>query len=362
MGEANGGPAPSPALPPLHGEWLHTLTGIQDPPSEPRSTCADCVMCAGPERSGTRIEFSPEAKCCTYVPNLPNFLAGRALLGPGRESVRARIARRAGATPLGLGLSHADIRRLVGAQSHFGSSAGVVCPHYVTQTQGCAIWQTRNAVCSTWFCKHERGAVSLRFWHAVRDLLIAVEETISLRCLDEGGLPGDLAAAVRGHRQAIRDVLAHANSGQPLPELSGEDESAGWYEAMWGEWAGREEDWYVRCAEIVDAMGDDDLVASTKDARDLVATAEAAWSDLAARELPDALTFSPGTGSEATGDVLRLVGYSPFDPVVLPAGFLDRLRLLDGTPITQLRATGAAVPDDDLLGRLQDFGLAVPPT
>src|SRR5258708_3849477 len=55
------------ALPPLHNAWLGALTGIHDPPSEPKATCGDCVMCGGVERSGTYVTFSPDVKCCTYV-------------------------------------------------------------------------------------------------------------------------------------------------------------------------------------------------------------------------------------------------------------------------------------------------------
>ena len=79
--------------------------------------------------------------------------------------------------------------------------------------------QTRNAVCSTWFCKHERGAVGQRFWHAVRDLLIAVEERVALRCLIEGGLPDEQVNNVLGHRAALRETIARANSGDTLPEM-----------------------------------------------------------------------------------------------------------------------------------------------
>lgn len=119
------------ALPPLHNTWLGALTGLRSPPSEPKSTCDDCVMCGGVERSGSRLTFSPDVKCCTYVPHLANFLTGLSLRGPGHSSVAARIARRSGVTPLGLGLSYADLGRLVGAQSHFGQSVAVVCPHFV---------------------------------------------------------------------------------------------------------------------------------------------------------------------------------------------------------------------------------------
>ena len=356
--------AATSALPPLHNAWLGTLTGIHDPPSEPKATCGDCVMCAGVERSASPVTFSPDVKCCSYVPHLANFLVGGSLLGPGRESITARIARRAGVTPLGLGLSNADIHRIVGAQSHFGRSPAVVCPHFVHETQGCAIWQTRNAVCSTWFCKHERGAVTQRFWHAVRDLLIDAEERIAYHCLTECGLPDEQVRAVVGHRAAVREIIARANSGESAFEPAFDDESPDWYARMWGDWAGREEEWFLRSDESVTTMADDELISRMNGARELSEAVGERWYDLTVHDVPDRLMFSPGIGSVATPEVLRLIGYSPFDPLVLPASLQADLRRLDGRQIAQVRAEidrhGNPL-DDDLLGLLHDFGIAVPP-
>ena len=340
------------------------LTGVQDPPSEPKATCGDCVMCGGVERSHSQIRFSPDVKCCSYVPHLANFLAGRSLLGPGHASITARIERRAGVTPLGLGLSQADIRRIVGAQSHFGRSAAVVCPHFLQDTQGCGIWQTRNAVCSTWFCKHERGAVSQAFWQAVRNLLMAVEERLAHRCLIIGGLPEHQISAVVSHRAAVRETIAHANAGAALPEPANDDAASAWYEQMWGDWAGREHEWFIGTAQAVASLSDDEFLASMHDAEHLAHLAHLVRDrrdGLMTHRLPDRLVFKPGTGSEATPDVLRLVGYSPFDPLVLPAHLLPALqRLGDRTP-SQVRDEidpHNALIDDDLLGRLLDFGVA----
>src|SRR5689334_13678861 len=205
---------PGAALPQLHGAWFTALTGMPAPASEPKATCGDCVMCAGVERSGSRVTFTPTTKCCTYIPHVANFLAGRALAGAGRGSVLDRVGRRAGVTPLGLGLSVDDIRRMLGMQSRFGRASAVRCPHFVEETSGCAIWEARNAVCSTWFCQHERGAVGQRFWHAVRDLLIAAEEQIARHCLEAGGLPAEQVRAVAAHREAMRETVRRANAGE----------------------------------------------------------------------------------------------------------------------------------------------------
>ena len=352
------------ALPPLHKAWLAALTGIHNPPSESKATCDDCVMCGGVERSGSRVTFSPDVKCCSYVPHLANFLVGHSLLGEGRESIEARIARRAGVTPLGLGLSMDDIHRLVKTQSHFGRSSVVVCPHFVEQTHGCGIWQTRNAVCSTWFCKHDRGAVSQRFWHAVRDLLIAVEERVADRCLTQGGLPDEQVRAVLGHRAAVREVIARANSGNAVPESAPDDDSPDWYARMWGDLAGREEDWFLRSAESVTRMSEDELISLMDGVRHLSQAVSDRWDDLAVHIVPDRLTFSPGAGSEATPDVLRLIGYSPFDPLVLPAALHADLLHLDGRPVAQVRdeidPRGTSL-DATMLGLLHDFEVAITP-
>ncbi|MFI7589305.1 hypothetical protein ACIB24_19740 [Spongisporangium articulatum] len=365
MADAQVAATPQGALPPLHDEWLRALTGISHPASEPKATCGDCVMCAGVERSGSRVTFSPTIKCCSYVPHLANFLAGRSLRGPGADSVRARIARRTGVTPLGVGLSHADVLHMVGAQAHFGRAAVVRCPHFVAETQGCAIWATRNAVCSTWFCKHERGAVGQRFWHAVRDLLIAAEERVAYRCLvEDDRLPQEQVDDVLGHRAQVRATIAAAQAETPVPQprpASLPDEEPGWYERMWGGWAGREEEWYLRCADSVDGMDDAELASWMDGVRRLVEAVQARSAEVEAVDVPQNPTFAPGIGSEATVDVLRLIGYSPFDPLVLPAELQSSLRALDGRPLEEvqaaLEASGGVRLDDDLLVSLADFGL-----
>src|SRR5687767_13539275 len=77
-------------------------------PRESKAACGDCVMCPGKGAEPDEA-FAPETKCCTFVPSIPNFLAGRALadpeLGEGRRSLEARIASRDGLSPLGLGIT-----------------------------------------------------------------------------------------------------------------------------------------------------------------------------------------------------------------------------------------------------------------
>lgn len=356
---------PAAALPVLQRGWLDTLTGIRNPRSEPRSTCADCAMCA--DRGPNQVRFSPDVKCCSYIPHLANFLAGRGLAGAGRASVLERVRRRAGASPLGLGLAVEDLHRMLDHRSSFGTDDVVRCPHFVPQTQGCGIWGSRNTVCSTWFCRHDRGAVGQGFWHAVRDLLVAIEERVADLCLTEGGLPTGQVEAVLEHRATVRAVVARANAGEPVSEL-GWEESDDVHARLWDRWTGREEQWFERCAAIVDELTDADLVglvAGIPGGPDLVDAVRDRWADLGRRDLPERLVLTPQPGTEVTDDVLHLVGYSPFDPVVLPTGLAPALELLDGRTVADAVALALSeydlVLDVDVLGALRDHGVAAPP-
>jgi hypothetical protein len=123
-------------------------------PSETEATCDDCAMCAaGGAQRGDAYFFRPDVKCCSFVPNLPNFLVGRILadadphLAAGRASVEARSEAGMAVTPLGLGQPPA-YRVLYdrGAPAAFGRSRTLRCPHFLDDGVGrCAIWRHRNS-------------------------------------------------------------------------------------------------------------------------------------------------------------------------------------------------------------------------
>jgi hypothetical protein len=182
---------PPSTLPPLYAGWIGELLDGPLPP-EPEATCERCAMLPADGRRATEgLYFHPEVKCCTYVPALPNFLVGRILadddpaLAAGRASVERRIDARAGVSPVGLEPPpvHALLYRASGEQA-FGRSRALRCPHYLESAGGaCGIWRHRNGVCSTWFCKHGRGATGQRFWHGLDQLLALIERELARWCL-----------------------------------------------------------------------------------------------------------------------------------------------------------------------------------
>ena len=96
-------------LPPLHARWMDAAL-VAPIPEEETATCNDCAMCKPKRGVGSRElppSFNAEVKCCTFMPEMHNFLVGAVLDDPttspaGRASVEARIAARAAVTPLGL--------------------------------------------------------------------------------------------------------------------------------------------------------------------------------------------------------------------------------------------------------------------
>src|SRR5258706_6959334 len=98
---------PTSPLPPLYAAWIDQLLGGSIP-QETDATCDDCAMLPDvgqtPEASG--VFFNPETKCCSYVPQLPNYLVGRILndndpaFARGRASVETRLNAGVAVSPL----------------------------------------------------------------------------------------------------------------------------------------------------------------------------------------------------------------------------------------------------------------------
>src|SRR5215470_18692050 len=90
--------SPNEPLPPLYAKWMAEL--LEGPiPRESRATCDDCAMCEPEEeQKGPQSNYyDPTIKCCTYIPDLHNFLVGRILSDNdpatewGRGTVEERI-------------------------------------------------------------------------------------------------------------------------------------------------------------------------------------------------------------------------------------------------------------------------------
>jgi hypothetical protein len=354
------------ALPALYAKWVEEL--LPGPiPEETEATCGDCAMCAPgeepPLRSG--YYFDPSVKCCSFIPELPNFLVGGILdddpaTSEGRRTLDARLAEGVGISPLGLG-RHPTFQMLyehLASVQGFGRSRTIRCPHYLQDSGRCSIWGHRESTCATWFCKHVRGELGKRFWAALQQLLFAIERELAPWCaaeLDLGtqalrrlfaSIPEDL------HTDPIK---AGELDGRPDPEAR---------RANWGNWADREQEFYIESAGLVAGLsGSDVLQIGGTNLRILVQLAREARAELTSDTIPERLQAGVLELQRTSTDYTRVVTYSPCDPIEIPKAAMDVLHYFDGRPTRRAleaiaKETGLQVKPS-MVRRLVDFGVLI---
>jgi hypothetical protein len=296
--------------------------------------------------------FDDSTKCCTYQPKLPNFLVGAMLeddsaaFAPGRASIEKRIDEREGVTPLALerpwtfDLLYREVAKNTDA---FGRTPALRCPHYSAATGGCSIWAYREATCSTWFCKHERGALGRDFWNALKLVFRLLEQALARHAVLQVGI-GPEAMARLFDRPA-----------EPAPTPRG----------LWGDWERRERAFYratwavardVPFAELR-ALGGVELEVHLR----LLADAHARLED---PRLPHHLERRTLHVLPTSADTCQVTTYRIYDPIELPTALVDALHRFDGRPtaevVAELRREDGVVLDHDTLRQLVDFEVVAP--
>jgi len=346
--------SPSP-FPPLYAAWMDEL--FAGPiPDEPRATCLDCAMCESADSYSASPErfFHPATKCCTYLPELANYLVGRILAdddpaaAKGRASIEARINSGIAVAPFGL-LSPPRFAQAYDNLSDdaFGREPGLRCPHYLDQEGGlCGIWKNRNSVCSTWFCKLERGAVALNYWDAARELLSAVEIDLARWLM----LELSLNHAARG------PLDANAFNDMADPDAR---------RRIWGDWFGREREFYLACARLVDPLSwRDALAICGPETQTRARLAQEAYRRMTSDELPSRLKLGAFTATESGPGRCR-VESKMYDRegLNLSQAALRVLPCFDGGPtaevLDQIEREHRLRLGAGLLRRLADFGILV---
>ncbi len=347
-------------LPILYTRWARELLGAE-PPRESRATCLDCAMVPAPDaaRSAALHFYDTRVKCCTYTPVLPNFLAGGILTDEspeqahGRASLLERVAARERVTPLGVGRPDA-VNAAYGALApeHFGTEVSLRCPH-LTPDALCGIWRHRNAVCATWFCKHERGAAGERFWSHLRELLRVIERELALWCLLETGWP--LKAVARLLSPPLR-----AAARQPAVVGDSTDQD-------WGDWEDHAAEFFIECWRKVEPLAWHDVAricGATANARARLTTAM--FRRLEDQHVPDHLVAAPLHFVERRPAASVLLTYRGSDPLEIDDDALRVVNAFDGRPTADvlqelLEHEGLDV-DLDLVRLLRDFDVLRDPT
>jgi hypothetical protein len=359
---------PPSTLPPLYAGWIDELLGGALP-HESEATCEQCAMLPNGTPARETLTFAPDTKCCTYVPNLPNFLVGRILadsdpvFAAGRATIEQRIDARVGVGPLGL--ARPPVQQLLytqGGPQVFGRAKALRCPHYRADAGGaCGVWRHRNGVCATWFCKHVRGATGQRFWHSLEQLLTIAERELSRWCLLQLGVEAPVLARLlpRGSDRGGNGPQVDAAT------VDGDVDDAA-YAELWGTWRGRERDLFGRAARLVNGLRWLDVLRIGGASVDTLAHILVdAYQRHAAEDIPARLAVAPFQTVVAGRERVRVVTYSPLDPLELPRLLVDVLPYFDGRPtsdaLARIRADRRINVQPDLVRKLVDFGVLVEP-
>lgn len=310
-----------------------------DLPRESRATCDTCAMCHPTSWVSTieSVRFHPMTRCCTYVPAVYNWQVGGVLSQDppthphGVRALRARILVGEGVSALGVLPGEVEIAGYDALikRGGFGQDPAFVCPYLVKSEQKCGIWQHRNAVCSTWFCAHERGLVGRGLWTSVRVFLQALERRLATWIAAELGAEGDVIPA------------------------RWQDDHEGWFKACF------ELSRTLRWSPDAPWMTEDLAVGAQVLAR--------ARRGYASSTLPPVLVFNPELIEYPRDGLVYLLAHGasaaeamPLDPFQISA----IIGLFDGGTVDEVLAAAveAGLPVDlALVERLHDFQILVAP-
>ncbi len=355
-------------LPPLYSRWVAELLG-GPVPREARASCDACPMKAQPgEDPQDRLTFFDSViKCCTYVPEIYNFLVGRVLADAdpeaqaGRATVEKRMAGGVGVTPLGLMQPPVFSLLYQNSSDSFGRSRSLRCPHFLEDGGRCGVWRHRESTCATWFCKHVRGSLGYSFWRqGLHRLLQVVERDLSRWCVLQLYASDDALQHVVTSPAwaAVADpVTGDALDNRVNPKA---------YAEVWGEWLGREGEFYRRCADLVAPLSWQDVLAVCgPDARASERVTRHAYAQLTSEEVATRLEVGSFQLVRVQRRVARVSTYSSYDPLDVPAEVMEALPYFDNRSTDEALA---AIEEErglrlepDLVRKLVDFGLLVRP-
>jgi hypothetical protein len=340
-------------LPTLYAPWLRTI--VDGPiPAETQATCDHCAMLPSGGSSSDALYFHPDTKCCAFQPNLPNFLAGRILseadpsMIAGRTAVETRVARRVAIKPSGV-TAGAVFSLLYGATPQvFGRAPALRC-HYLTSEGNCGVWKHRPGVCATWFCKYVRGGTGSAFWKLADKLLREVERDLAHWCMAQFKIGlGEVAEVTQ----------------EPSPHVSELEGEIDWthYRRLWGNWVGREIEFYLASARLVEGLSWRQVQVKCGPRVGILAElVRDAYNHLTSAAIPERLRMNEVRLKGFKDGNYLVVGYSPFDPLLMPERLAQVLHYFDGRATEEalqaIRVEQSVQLDSRLVRRLVDFGI-----
>ncbi len=212
-------------------------------PGEHLTTCDDCCEVAVGY-------FPPDCRCCTHFHQMPNYMIGLALMDPdSRPIIEPVIASRQG-LPQGLLPTPRQFVASVEVYSRdmFGRSPELNCIFMDPVMFKCRLYALRNSVCSTFFCQADHGKVGDGFWEDMQTFVGQVEYALERWCMNEVGIKAD------GYIDRLNGLAGQIDTlSDPLTGTWKEHA----YRTLWGDWFGRENEFFEACGKRVMERRDD---------------------------------------------------------------------------------------------------------
>jgi hypothetical protein len=296
----------------------------------------------------TPVSFEKKTKCCTYIPSIPNFLAGKIL--ESDVAVFQAYWNRADIRPQGVWPHHDFVAQYHPASPLFGRNREWRCPYYLEKEGGlCGIWESRNGRCATWFCKHLRGKISHDFWSSIETLLTTIEKDLSLWCIHQ----------LKGGSDEFRKAFPQDNQH---PAFSVWLKQQSFYEAnrspelLWGEWLNREADFFRQCSRLVMTLRWQDVrdICGSK-LESLEKNILKSFARLTSDFFPDVVKLSDFQQIDINNEEIRVWTVNPYDPVTLPK---KTLRLLHRENGARMEDVKKIIPGELML-KLFDAGILI---
>ena len=249
--------------PPSYSIWLsERLKGTL---IETQATCEKCAMVHPEGLTRHPGPFKNELKCCTYFPFVPNFsLGGMILEKDSAIDLRLKIAEAQGLL-LPLGLFPTPERTQSMKENRFegfGQRPELLCPFFNSLTLGCSAWKQRPGVCTTYFCKSDRGAEGLKFWNQVEEYLNHFEWKMAQEVFSQLGFS-------ENEMEMCKAVMSTEE---------GDEERKYFIQAAWGIWENKKSELFISAfelsqkisAEKIDELLGEEFLAIEKTLRDQV--------------------------------------------------------------------------------------------
>jgi hypothetical protein len=213
------------------------------------------------------------------------------------------------------------------------------------------MWKHRTAVCSTWFCKHVRGARGRRLWVAVHQLFERVEWALAKHCAVELGIDGASLGTLLAPL-ADRGWSRFVDGSGPAPY--GEDPPA-----VWGDWEWRVEAYFLACRDRVAGLAWADVKAIG--GSDVAIAEQVVLHEMdrhRAHDLPEQGKAAPIRLRTADSTHDHVWTYSAYDPLTLPRSLVGALHSFEGRPLRYVMRTLRL--DEPSVRELLDHEVLVP--